>query len=135
MKDFFKNWAWYLVEVFSGFCSIALLFSVFTNHSITNGPVLVDLNQTVVGANVDYSLPVVQESDFLVQNGVLDKNSTFDWRDYVKAKSVEGVDLLDFISLSGDVVDTSIPGRYSVSFTLNWNGKSIEKSAQYYVRE
>lgn len=134
MKSFFKNYSWYLVEVISGFFSIALLFAVFSNTTITSGRVMGNLNQTVVGANVDYTLPEVQEGDFVVENGVLDKGSTFNWKDYVSVRSTNGIDLLNFIVVSGDTVNTSKPGVYDVTFTLNWNGKCIEKEASFYVR-
>lgn len=135
MRDFFKNWAWYLVEVIFGFFSIALLFSIFSNPVI-KGTTLKNINQTVVGANVDYTLPEVKENDFVVENGTLEKGDVFNWRNYVSVKATNGIDLRDYIVVVGDdKVDTSTPGAYKVKYKLNWNGKYIEKEATYYVKE
>lgn len=135
MKKFFANYGWYLIEVISGLLVIGLLMSLFTNSDIKGSDSFLSLSQTVVGANVDYTIPTVEEGDFIVENGIIDKDSVFNWKDFVSVNSTNGIDLIDYISISGDRVDTSVPGKYEIVYTLNWNGNIISKVAYIYVRD
>lgn len=135
MKQFFSNYGWFVLEVLSGLIVIGLVMSVFDNEGLVGSKDFLNLNQTVMGADVDYTIPTVEEGGFVVENGILDKGAVFNWKDYVTATSSNGEDLLSYITVSGDVVNTSRPGMYRVQFTLNWNGKSVTKISNIYVKD
>lgn len=135
MKGFFSNYGWYVVDVVAGLFIIGLLMSLFSNPAIIGSEGFVRLNQTVIGSKVDYTAPTIEEGDFIVENAIVDRYGTYNWGDYVTVSSTNGLDLIDYIVVSGDTVNTSVPGRYNLTFSLNWNGKNIVKKAYVYVRD
>lgn len=136
MKDFFSKFGWALIEILTGCFSIALMISLFSNSDIVySKPVqAMDMSVATQHSAVNYEVPEVDETMFVVENAILPLNSIFDWTDYVHVQDTAGNDLLDYITVEG-TVDTSQYGSYDLTFRLNWNGMNIVKSATFYVNE
>lgn len=134
MNDFFSEFGWTIVEIISGLLSLMFLMSIFSNSIIINSHSMSNLEQTVTGAHVSYNIPTVDSHDFVVDNAILEKDSVFNWKDYVHVKTSNDLIIIDYVSVEGEV-DTSIPGEYTLVFELNFNGKNIVKQATYYVKE
>ena len=134
MDDFFSKYGWTIVEVIAGLFSVTLIFSIFSNPTLMNLESFQSIDQTTKGAHVTYDIPIVEEGNFIVDNAILEKDSTFNWKDYVHVSTSDSLDILNYVVVIGDV-DTSIPGEYTLLFKLNFNGKNIEKEATFYVKD
>lgn len=136
MRSLFSSYALAILELIIGASAMALMFSMLSNTSIASTILALGIEQTTSGepARVSYDVPVVQPDDFVVDNAILELNSDFDWHDYVHVRDSNNNDLINYIVVSG-TPDTSQYGSFTLIFTLNWNGKHIEKEATYYVRE
>lgn len=134
MKNFFSHYGWAIIEGICGFLILGMFIGLLSNSIMINSFSFSTLNQSVEGANIHYTIPTVQENDFVVDNAILDKNSIFDWKNYIHVQSSESHDLINYISVDGEV-NTSQEGTYELKFSLNWNGKNIVKKATYYVKE
>ena len=136
MRSMFSNYVLVLLEVVIGVGAITLLFTAISDPTLANGLLKLSVEQTTTGdiARVSYEPPVVEESDFIVKNAILAPNSDFDWHDYVQVKDSNNNDLINYVVVTGEV-DTSQYGPHTLHFSLNWNGKNIEKEATFYVRE
>lgn len=117
----------------AGMLSIGFIMWVCLHIGQEDYHVFSSLHQTTLASQVDYSIPVVSEHDFIVDNAILDKDSLFNWKDYVHVSS-ESVNLIDYVSVSGSV-DTSVVGDYTLTFRLYYNGEEIIKEATFYVKE
>lgn len=137
MKDFFSKYGWLCIEIITGSIAVAMLFGILSNDTILQSSLVQQsIGQTTISSpvHIEYEVPLVQEDDFVVDNAILELNSAFDWKDYVHVNASNGNDLIQYITVSGNV-DTTHYGSYTLNFQLNWNGKSIEKQATYYVKE
>lgn len=133
MDDYLSQFEWSVVEIVCGVLSISCLFLVCSSIRVIEPITFSTIDQTTTGAHVSYEIPVVEEDDFLVDNAILEKNSYFDWKNYVRIFD-HNISLLDYVSVNG-FVDTSHSGEYILTFTLNYNGHKIVKQATYYVME
>lgn len=134
MDEFFEKYGWVCAQLVSGIITIGLIGGIMSNVHITQSQTMSHLHQSSTNSQVEYEIPLVEEGNFVVDNAILDLNSTFDWKNYVHVQSSNAIDLLDYIVVKGEV-DTSKPGAHRLEFHLNWNGKNIVKTATYYVRE
>lgn len=89
-----------------------------------------------IQANIDVDLNVeeIENISFLVENGILKRNTVFDWKEYVEVKDTNGNDLKDYVYIEGNV-NTAIAGMYTLKYTLKWNEQMRVKEAKYYVIE
>ena len=133
MDDFFSQYQWSVVEMVTGLISISFLFTVCSQIRVVEPVTFLSIDQTTKGAQVEYSIPVVEEGDFIVDNAILEMGSYFNWKDYVHVQS-DSISLLDYVSVNG-VVDTQNTGEYKLNFILHYNGTTIVKEATYYVVE
>lgn len=133
MDDYISQYQWTIIEMISGLLSISFLFLVCSKIRIIEPISFMSIDQTSVGAQVTYNIPVVSEGDFIVDNAIVEKNTYFDWRDYVHVSS-NNVSLIDYVTVDG-IVDTQTIGEYPLIFILNYNGTTIVKQAIFYVVE
>ena len=82
MDDYISQYQWTIIEMISGLLSISFLFLVCSKIRIIEPISFMSIDQTSVGAQVTYNIPVVSEGDFIVDNAIVEKNTYFDWRDY-----------------------------------------------------
>ena len=134
MDDYLSQFQWSTIEIVCGVLSISFLFTVCSRIQIIEPITFATIDQTATGAHISYQIPLVEEGDFLVDNAILEKNSYFDWKDYVHITDNNNISLLDYVIVSG-FVDTQNPGTYILTFTLHYNGRKIIKQASYYIVE
>lgn len=134
MDDLISKFGRFAIEAVSGAFIIALTLSLFSNMTIVNSEPFNIMERGTPVANVSYTPPTVTEDDFVVTNAILDRDVVFNWKDYVSVSTSNGLDIIDYVTMSG-TVDTSVPGEYPVSFTLAFNGVVIVKETTFYVRE
>ena len=134
MDDYLSQYQWTFIEMISGLISVSFLFVVLSQIKIIEPVTFMSIDQTTQGAQVEYSIPLVEENDFIVDNAILKQGDYFNWMDYVHVSDDNDVSLTDYVIVEG-IVDTQITGEYTLVFTLNYNGTVIVKEATYYVEE
>lgn len=136
MKDFISKYLWICVEVLFAIASLAMILYIYDNVDLVNSAAAYHLQQTIISENllVDYEIPTINDTSFIVNGDILELNSEFNWKNYVSASDSQGSDLIGYVIMNGNV-DTSIAGKYEVEFILNWNGESISKKVDFFVNE
>ena len=133
MSDLYSKYGWIVIEILTGVVSVALILSILFNTSSSNPELFSNISQTVEGADVTYDVPYLGQEGFKVEGAILEKDSEFNWRDYVTVRTSNGLDLEDYVIVTGEV-DTGIPGKYSLLFEINFNGEKLSREAFYYVK-
>lgn len=134
MNDFIDKYSWTLIEIIVGFFSISLIMSIFSNVVVLENQSINSIDQSIPVPHTSYNVPIIEEDDFVVTNAIINKDSVFNWKDYVSIETDFSLDVDDYIVVEGEV-DTSVVGSYPLLFKLNFNGVSIIKEATFYVRE
>lgn len=134
MDDFISQYQWTAIEMVSGLLSISFLFTVCSQIRIIEPVTFMSINQSVEGVQVEYDIPLIEEGDFIVDNAIIKKGEIFNWKDYVRVMDNNNISLIDYVSVNG-IVDTQTVGEYTLTFILNYNGKTIIRDAILYVRE
>lgn len=134
MNDFIDKYSWTLIEFIVGFFSITLIMSIFSDAVILNNHSINSIDQSLPVPHTSYNVPIIEENDFVVTNAIVEKDSVFNWKDYVNIQTEYSLDLFEYIVVEGEV-DTSHPGAYPLLFRISFNGVSIIKEATFYVRE
>lgn len=131
MDDYFSQFAMVCIEMLCAYMFISCLFhlqdmAIFQTLCIPQS----------IQANIDVDLNVeeIENISFLVENGILKRNTVFDWKEYVEVKDTNGNDLKDYVYIEGNV-NTAIAGMYTLKYTLKWNEQMRVKEAKYYVIE
>lgn len=132
MNHLIDQYEWTIVEMISGVISLAFLMSIFTNTVILNSNSMKNIAGSLNSVQVEYKVPEIKE--FKVENAFLKKDSLFDWKDYVTAVSDDLENLINYVSITGEV-NTAKLGKYEILYKLNFHGYSLIKKATYIVRE
>lgn len=139
MTEFFEKYGGVLISLVAGLASVMMVFMVFnTSPTSTGGSVMkvVDVglaeDTTSKDVHVDYDTAKVE---FEVKNGIIDRYSKFNWKNYVTVK-IDGEakeSYKNYVSPLG-TVDTSSLGSHKLKLQLNWHGVSETKTIEIYVR-
>lgn len=136
--EFFNKYGTTLITILTGIISVFMCLAVFNTTNL--GAPIADfaeqsLSQEVNAdtARVDYD---VADATIAVTNDILEYGQTFDWHDYVQV-TIDGVtkpEYKEYVTMVGEVDTSSGQQSHSVTFVLNWNGKTVSRDATFYVR-
>lgn len=136
--EFFEKYGTTLITILAGIVSVIMVLAVFNTTNL-GSPISDFAEQSLAqdvnadNARVDYD---VADASINVTNDVLEYGSEFNWKDYVIV-TINGEakeEYKEYVTMIGNVDTYSDQEIQTVTFVLNWNGKTISQKATFYVR-